>query len=178
MTHCRGWKRLSSGPCARGLVVHCLHERKKKKRANLSKRSFDTYVTYHSESGSDRSRRALPLRARLAPQEGAWLEEEEERRRRFLAYPFLRVKTFFRCSDGRCLALIATFLLGGFVLKILPYMEVGAALLSSATMSFVLELCCRKFFGLFFVWVSLGFLLKPCLYEINGVCFFLKSCTN
>lgn len=42
-----------------------------------------------------------------------------------LLSPFLRVKTLFRFSDGRCLRFNAIFLLGDFVLKTLPYVVCG-----------------------------------------------------
>uniref|UniRef100_A0A0E0B164 Uncharacterized protein n=1 Tax=Oryza glumipatula TaxID=40148 RepID=A0A0E0B164_9ORYZ len=36
-------------------------------------------------------------------------------------YSFLQVKTLLRFSDGRCLRFDAIFLIGGFILKTLPY---------------------------------------------------------
>uniref|UniRef100_A0A0E0ICN3 Metallothionein-like protein n=1 Tax=Oryza nivara TaxID=4536 RepID=A0A0E0ICN3_ORYNI len=70
-----------------------------------------------------------------------------------LLSPFLRVKTLFRFSDGRCLRFNAIFLLGDFVLKTLPYVVCGLFIrsrscsfeLGNDDLCFNLQLYCCKF---------------------------------
>uniref|UniRef100_A0A0E0MUW2 Uncharacterized protein n=1 Tax=Oryza rufipogon TaxID=4529 RepID=A0A0E0MUW2_ORYRU len=78
-----------------------------------------------------------------------------------LLFPFLRVKTLFRFSDGRCLRFNAIFLPGGFVRKTLPYVVCGlfigsrscSSKLSNDDLCFILQYGVTKFFSLFSEWV-------------------------
>ncbi len=82
-----------------------------------------------------------------------------------LLSPFIRVKTLFRCSGGRCLALRRY--LPPWRLRLEdPALVICGMLIGSQSSSselgkydlcLVLQLCCRKFVSLFFMWVLSGF---------------------